>query len=293
VISVGFLLTRHPPDRVSPIMPEVMQLLRARGAAVEAIHPEEGLVDLGLLDVAHDLYVLKSGSDTALSLAGALHSAGAAILNPYPVSAACRDKIILTQVLRGARVPLPETYVAAHPSELHRVVSAGPIVVKPYRGSQGRGVRVIRDPAELQDVESGDGPLFAQRYHQPKGRDRKLYCIGDQVFGVKRVWPVRTYEQKLGEAFAVSGELRDIALRCGAAFGIRLFGLDVVETDDGPYVVDFSSFPGFKGVPGAARLLADHIWEVAHRGFDTAPEHHAPGPSVGPVVGPQPTVAAR
>jgi ribosomal protein S6--L-glutamate ligase len=131
MISVGLLLTRHPPGRVSPIMPEVMQLLRARGVAVEAIYPEEGLVDLGRLDVAHDLYVLKSGSDTALSLAGALHSAGASILNPYPVSAACRDKIVLSLVLRGAGVPLPETYVATHPSELHRVVSAGPIVVKP------------------------------------------------------------------------------------------------------------------------------------------------------------------
>jgi hypothetical protein len=58
-------------------------------------------------------------------------------------------------------------------------------------------------------------------------------------------------------------------------------------------VVDFSSFPGFKGVPDAPRLLADHIWEVAHRPLDSVPELHAPDPSVGPVIGRQPTMAAR
>lgn len=265
VISIGFLLTRHPPERVSPIMPEVLRLLGDRGAMVHAIYPAESLTDLGSLEVEHDLYVLKSGTDAALSLAGALHAAGAAILNPYHVSAACRDKIVLTQVLRGAGVPVPDTYVATHPAQLGALLEAGPIVVKPYRGSQGRGVRVVRDTEELDTITAGHGPLFAQRLLARKGRDRKLYRIGERVFAVKRVWPAETYRDKLGEPFAVSAELREIALRCGAAFGIGLYGLDVVETDDGPYVVDFSSFPGFKGVPDAAPLLADYVWEACLR----------------------------
>ncbi len=31
-----------------------------------------------------------------------------------------------------------------------------------------------------------------------------------------------------------------------------------------PYVVDLSSFPGFKGVPDAALRLADYIYAAAH-----------------------------
>jgi ribosomal protein S6--L-glutamate ligase len=264
-ISIGFLLRRHPPERPSPIIPEVIRLLQERGASVEAIHADEMLSDIGTLEVEHDLYVLKSKTDTTLSLAGVLHAAGAAILNPYPVSVACRDKIVLTGVLRGAGVPQPETYVTGQPARLAELLDAGPILVKPYRGSQGLGVRVVRSAEELDAIPADGGPLFAQRYHRPTGRDRKLYRIGDQLFGVKRVWPVRTHDDKLGEPFEVTGRLRDIALRCGAAFGIGLYGLDVIETDDGPYVVDFSSFPGFKGVPDAGRLLADYIWGVAQR----------------------------
>jgi ribosomal protein S6--L-glutamate ligase len=95
---------------------------------------------------------------------------------------------------------------------------------------------------------------------------RSLYCIGGQLFGVKRVWPARSYEQKLGEPFTVTPELRDIAMRCAEAFSTELFGLDIIESDGCPYVVDVNPFPGFKGVPEAALRLADYVYTVARRG---------------------------
>jgi ribosomal protein S6--L-glutamate ligase len=266
-MRIGLILVRHPDERESPIMPEVARLLSAHGADVDSLYPDEELADLGRLGVQHDLYVLKSGTETALSLAGALHESGATILNPYPVAAACRDKVLTTHALRAAGVPLPDTYVAARPEQLEPLLEQGPLVVKPSRGSQGRGVRVVRTAADLLGVEAGGQPLLAQRYKESKGRDRKLYRIGERVFGVKRTWPARTYEEKLGEPFPVSDELREIVWRCGAAFDIDLYGVDVIESDR-PYVVDMSSFPGFKGVPGAAPLLADYIYDVGRRALE-------------------------
>jgi ribosomal protein S6--L-glutamate ligase len=214
--------------------------------------------------------VLKSGSELALSLAGALHEAGATIVNPYPVAAACRDKVIATSVLQSAGVPTPETYLAAHVGELAPLLDQGPLVVKPYRGTNGVGVHTVWDPDQLDDVAHG-GVIFAQRYHKPEGRDRKIYVIGGQVFGVKRVWPARTYEEKLGEPFTITRELREIALACGRAFGIELYGLDIIVSDGRPYVVDISSFPGFKGVPDASLRLADYIYAAAERALRGEP----------------------
>jgi ribosomal protein S6--L-glutamate ligase len=281
-MRIGLILVRHPDERESPIMPEVARLLSARGVDVDRLYPDEELADLRRLGVQHDLYVLKSGTETALSLAGALHESGATILNPYPVAAACRDKVLTTHALRVAGVPLPDTYVAARPEQLEPLLEQGPLVVKPSRGSQGRGVRVVRTAADLLAVEAGGQPLLAQCYKEPKGRgrDRKLYRIGDRIFGVKRTWPARTYEEKLGEPFPVSDELRDIVLRCGAAFGIDLYGVDVIESDR-PYVVDMSSFPGFKGVPDAAALLADYIYDAGRRAVEgvASPSARVPVPA--------------
>jgi len=55
-ISIGLLLTRHPPPRISPILPEVARLLTERGARVEPLYPEDGVTDLLQLEVVHDLY---------------------------------------------------------------------------------------------------------------------------------------------------------------------------------------------------------------------------------------------
>jgi ribosomal protein S6--L-glutamate ligase len=129
----------------------------------------------------------------------------------------------------------------------------------------------VWDADELDDVSANRGPVFAQRYHEPQGRDRKIYVIGGQVFGVKRVWPVRSFEDKLGEPFTITPELRAIALRAGAAFGLELYGLDVIISGGRPYVVDISSFPGFKGVPDAALRLADYIFTATRRVLDGEP----------------------
>ena len=55
----------------------------------------------------------------------------------------------------------------------------------------------------------------------------------------------------------VTPSVRDIALRCGRAFGLGLYGLDIIEGPDGPVVVDLNYSPGFRGVPDAAQLLTD------------------------------------
>ncbi|MGE5321576.1 MAG: ATP-grasp domain-containing protein [Actinomycetota bacterium] len=270
-MRIGMLMLRHPPTRISPIMPAVVQMLQNWGCDVDIIYPEERVTPLSEVRVSHDLYILKSGTELALSLAGALHAVGARILNPYPVAATMRDKIASMRVLEAAGVPVPETYITSHSRQLADLLDAGPLVLKPYRGSQGRGVHIIWDADELDDVSSDEGPVFAQRYHKPEGEDHKIYVIGEQMFGVKRIFPARTYEEKVGEPFTISSELREIALRCGQAFGVELFGFDVVMSNGKPYVVDIQSFPGFKGVPDAELRLADYIYSAGQRAVSGEP----------------------
>lgn len=265
-MRIAVITTRDKPSGQSSVMQEAARILSEKGTVVEILNPDERLIDLANVKVEYDLYILKSSSQSAISLAGLLHAAGANLLNPYPAVARMKDKILATQVLQAADVPLPETFMAAQPGQLVELLADGPLVVKPYwGGSQGRGVRIVEKADELADIPTDQGLIFAQRYHKPDGRDHKIYCIGGQVFGVMRIWPARTYEEKLGEPFTVAPEMSEIALRCGRAFGVDLFGLDIIVSDGQPYVVDINTFPGFKGVPEAARYLAAYIQAAARR----------------------------
>ena len=272
-MKIAVITTSDKPTSKSSVVREAALMLSEKGAVVEMLNPEERALDLANIRVEYDLYILKSSSQSAISFAGLLHLAGASLLNPYPVVAMMKDKVLATRILQTADVPLPETFMAAHPKQLVELLAGGPLVVKPYwGGSQGRGVRIIEKPEEIIAIEADQGLIFAQRYHKPDGRDHKIYCIGGQIFGVMRVWPARTLEDKLGEPFAVSPEMSEITLRCGRAFGIDLFGLDIIVSDGHPYVVDINTFPGFKGVPDAARLLADYIESAAGRALQQKTE---------------------
>jgi ribosomal protein S6--L-glutamate ligase len=263
-LRIGFLLPRYK-ERSPSQMPAVLQLLADAGVVVDVVHPAGRNVDLSEVRVEHDLYVLKKMTGLAFSLAGALHTRGAHIVNPYPASAALRDKIVAFRILQAARVPTPATYVASRPEHLAPLLEAGPLIIKPFQGFGGYGVRIIRAAAELADVPRDKDPVFAQRYHPPDGRDRKLYAIGDRIFGTLKVFPARTQAEKHGDPFTPRPELCEIVRQCGRAFGIDLYGVDIIESEGQPYVVDISSIPGFKGVPDAPRVLADYFRDAAER----------------------------
>ncbi|HEV2751894.1 MAG TPA: hypothetical protein VGV12_15340 [Gemmatimonadales bacterium] len=264
---IGLLLPRSHCTRYSTShMAMVLRMLGDAGAVVDVIYPAERAIDLSTVRVEHDLYVHRKMSGLAFSLAGALHQQGAVIVNPYPVSAALRDKIVASRILQGAGVPIPPTYVASTLEELVPLLADGPLVVKPYQGAGGHDVCVAATADELARAQTRDhAPLFAQRYLRSDGRDRKIYAIGDRLFGVKKVFPRETEAERQGEPFTLTPELRAIALRCGRAFGIDLYGVDIIESDGRPYVVDMSSIPGYKGVPDAPRLLAEYFYAAAER----------------------------
>jgi ribosomal protein S6--L-glutamate ligase len=267
-MRIGMLMSPHATRHNSPLMPEVLGLLRQWGATVDVICPDNCRTSLDGVRVEHDLYVLKTRTDLGLSIAGALHAVDAPILNPWPVAMMMKDRIAAMRRLLAAGVPVPETYVVSSAQRLACLLEDGPVVVKPSRDSKARPARVVWDADELDEAVGSEGTIIAQRYHVPdgpEGADRKIYCIGGQLFGVLRRSPAYTFREKCGEPFTITPELRDVALRCAGAFGVELFGADLVLSGGIPYVVDIHSFPGFKGVPDAALRLADYVYATARR----------------------------
>jgi ribosomal protein S6--L-glutamate ligase len=270
-----FLLTRRVPPIPSPVLVRVCELLRARGFRIEGSIAEEALLRPDRLGVEHDLYVLKSHTELSLSVAGVLDTLGARLLNPYMSCMATQDKIVASRRLYAAGVPAPRSWVTADPALLRPLVEKAPVILKPHRGHRGAGISIVRTPRDLDRLELTKGPLLVQEYVRGTGEDLKVYVVGEQVFAVRKRFS-RTSFARPGRPCRVVPEIEEIALACGRILGLGLYGLDVIEAERGPVVVDVNTFPGYKGVPGAAPLIAEYIEDYAHGRVPLAPPDLAP-----------------
>ena len=252
---------RRVPPVPSPVLVEVFDLLRRRGHDVDGAIAEERVTRPDLMEPEHDLYVLKSHTPLSLSLAGVLAARGARLLERYEACTRTQNKIVTSRLLRAAGVPTPRTWVVGDPAELAPVIARRPLVVKPYQGHRGADVLIVHGLSGLAAAVAAAGPngtVVVQDHVRGPGEDLKLYVIGDEVFAVRKPFSSTSFSVA-GRPAPVTEEVRDIALRCGAALGLGLYGIDVIESPDGPVVVDVNYFPGYKGVPGAAALIAEHI----------------------------------
>lgn len=268
----GFLiLDRRDHGTPTPLLLEVMALLEERGVQVDWVVAEEAAIAAGEPRAEHDFYLLKSYTDLGLSMAAVLHHQGARILNPYPACAALRDKVETTWRLRAAGLPTPQTWSTGDPGLLADRLRDGPLIFKPARGVHGAGIRIVRDDRELtrfrEEVAERSRfrePLLAQELVQGGGEDLKLYVSGAEVFGVRKAFSETSFHED-GRPCGVAPELAGLARRCGQAFGLTLYGLDLIEGPEGPVIVDVNYFPGYRGVPGAAERMAEQI-ELFARG---------------------------
>jgi ribosomal protein S6--L-glutamate ligase len=268
-----FLLARRTPDVPSQIILDVSRILRERGHGVTSSIPEEEVRSLHDLPLDHDLYLLKSYTELSLSLAGALSAQGANLVNPYDGCAAVRNKIVCYQMLRKACVPVPNAWITSDLGSLAPLLRQHALILKPVMGWRGEGIRVVRDESELAAIPHVQGPLLIQEYIENRGEDLRLYVAGKEIFGIRKRFS-RTSFAVDGESVPVSREMRSMARLCGRIFGLQLYGIDVIEGADGPRVVDVNYFPGYKGVPGAAYAVAEHIENYATSSKHTAQLEH-------------------
>jgi ribosomal protein S6--L-glutamate ligase len=258
-MKLFFLTATRVPDVPSPLLLEVTDLLRRRGHEVGHATFERTLVDVGRLVPDHDLYLLKSHTELSLSLAALLDEQGARLLNPFDASAATQDKLRTHRRLEAAGVPVPRTLATGDYSCVCELLDNGaPLVLKPVRGHRGAQVEMIRDPSQLRGRPAPPAPVLVQRFVDGPGEDLKVYVVGSHVWAVRKPFGPLSFTRP-GHAVSVSHEVEGIALSAGAAMGLAIYGLDVIESPDGPVVVDLNYFPGYKGCTGVAAPMAAYI----------------------------------
>lgn len=262
-MRIGLLLDYALGDPAKPVINELIVELQRRGCAVRTILPSGAAIDLASFEINDDLYIAKGHSEPMMALGGILHDRGALLVNPYPASCYVHDKARTTAALLAAGIPVPRSCIANNALDAFQALGCGPIIFKPVNGHRGWGIEVAKDRHDLKGINSG--PHFAQSYERINGDDLKVYVIGTDVFTVRRRVDPPAQAERVGQLCASPPEVVEIAMRMMDLFGMDICGFDIVETCNGPVVVDVNAFPSFRGVPDAAERLADIIMCRGHR----------------------------
>ncbi|WTW98286.1 hypothetical protein OG216_35310 [Streptomycetaceae bacterium NBC_01309] len=248
---------------------DVVRRLVSWGHDIDVVEPGRSLVALDeLLGRGHDAWVLKTVSGgPGLSLFEAAAAAGITTINDARAVRAVRDKTIAAAVARRHALPCPETGFAATPEVLARLgAERFPLVVKPVGGNSGRAVRLVhcaRELAVAQEALRGEGFLLVQPYVVNSGVDYKVYSLGGEIHATVRASPLHPERAVRQREVPLPDDLARVVARVGEAYGLDLFGVDVVEGPAGWTVVDVNDFPSFRAVPDAVTRVAKTVLRLA------------------------------
>ncbi|MEV0371677.1 hypothetical protein AB0I10_17910 [Streptomyces sp. NPDC050636] len=256
---------------------DVIRQLTAWGHQVDVLWPGRSLIRISeaIQAGSHDAWVLKTVSGgPGLTLLEAAASVGLTTVNDARAIRGVRDKALAAVIARSHGLPVPVTYAASGAAEFAAIPeSEFPLVVKPADGSSGRAVRIVATPDGLTAPgghpgaePAGGGMLIAQPYVRNSGTDLKVYCVGGELYATERRSPLHPGRAVLERRVPLPAEVARITSEVGTAFGLDLYGVDIVLGPDGPVVVDINDFPSFRQVPDAVARVAGAVLHLARTG---------------------------
>jgi ribosomal protein S6--L-glutamate ligase len=187
---------------------------------------------------------------------------GVSCLNDAEAIARSRDKLRCLQVLSGHNLALPLTVYtrrADHVKNCIELAGGVPVVVKLLEGTQGVGVVLAQTkPVAESIIEAFHGLdqniLIQQFIREAKGTDLRALVVGRRVVAAMRRQATkgefRSNLHRGGSAEKVKllPPYRKAALAAARALGLRVAGVDLLESDAGPMIMEVNSSPGLEGI---------------------------------------------
>lgn len=203
---------------------------------------------------------------------------GVFTLNSAQAISASRDKLRALQVLIRHDIGVPATAFVRDRAGVRAAVEqvgGAPVIIKLIEGSQGAGVILAQTTkaaeAILETLILSRQSVVVQKFvSESKGRDLRAFVIGGRVVAAmqRRAAPdeYRSNVHRGGRATEtrLSPELERTAVRAAQILGLRIAGVDLIESDDGPLVLEVNSSPGLEGIESATRtdvaeLMVEHL----------------------------------
>lgn len=179
-----------------------------------------------------------------------------------------RDKLRASQILSRHNIGMPATtFVWDRADVIPAIerVGGAPVVIKLLEGTQGIGVILAPTlkvaEAIIETLQSTRQQVLIQRFvTESKGRDIRALVVGDRVVAaMRRVAQGDEFRSNVHrggtvERVDLDPAYEQVAVRAAQIMGLKVAGVDMLEGDDGPLVMEVNSSPGLEGIENATKL---------------------------------------
>ena len=172
--------------------------------------------------------------------------------------------------------PAPDTYLTESANWAYRMCQdLGRQVYKPLLGSMGFGSQLFRNVDEAYTLyhrlEELGIPIHVQRYVE-KRRDLRIFVIdGEVAAAMERVprageWRANVSQGGWVKPFRAEGELGELAIRAVEKLDLFYAGVDLLEVDEAPLLLEVNASPHWQGVQEASGVnIAQTLVKAALR----------------------------
>lgn len=172
-----------------------------------------------------------------------------------------RDKWTCFQVLAKHQIPMPRTIFASFYDfeEQLNTFKGKPIIIKLLEGTHGEGVILTESPqnalATVETLNAAGVKFLMQEYiEEVKGSDvRAIVVDGVVVAAMKRKSKAGDFRSNLhrggsSEIIELSTAEEKLAIKAAKAMGLGFCGVDILQSKNGPLVLEINSTPGLEGI---------------------------------------------
>jgi RimK family alpha-L-glutamate ligase len=201
-----------------------------------------------------------------------LHRQGMMVINPPLSIERSVNKYCTLALLEENGLPVPRTAVTESQQEAIKAFHelGCDVVIKPVFGSRGIGSTRISDPDVATRIFRAlafyHNVIYLQEFVPHGFSDIRAFVIGKRVIAAMRrkaeTWKTNVSLGAKPEPIKLDNELESLAVKATEIIGCKIAGVDILESQKGPLIIELNSQPGWHGLQSVTKTcIADEIIE--------------------------------